>query len=522
VIPFLTVYAVLPTSFLFLVLFSFASQRFTRGQLFNVIIGVFVTWFVAFGFMYPHHEVLHLHLFADGLEGWMPSGFAGGIGMIRNWLFTAFYVSSELWGDIVLSLLFWGLANETTSLQEAALLYPLFGVGANIGQATAGKMLGLFTTRTAGYLTFAAQLQWTMGLVVLFGAAIVALHRYITVKFPKQTVSDRLVQRAAQRAQRKAAREQQEPLPTGSEGDEGAALQDRLVSSAEASTSNSFESTEGEAEVASVAAAKAGSEEEEEPKMTVVEAFRFLIASKQVRCLALMAMSQGIATNLLEVAWKNHLHMLHPSPQAYAAFMGNVAMWTGIVTGSLMVCSPLLFERLGWRGVAGATPRFMLLTGVPFFIGCVAWNCSPAMVGTLGLALLKFLVMSGALLQVFGKGAKFSMFKPAEEMVYITLDEESRTKGKAAIDVVGAQSGKAISSMLQQVLLLLTGGAMAGTLPIMAIAYFFFVQRWSSSVNTLADYQESVAYAADHSDSEDEEAAQVKGATHLLAGGDHA
>lgn len=51
------VYAVLPTSFLFLVLFSFASQRFSRGQLFNFIIAVFVTWFVAFGFMYPHHEV---------------------------------------------------------------------------------------------------------------------------------------------------------------------------------------------------------------------------------------------------------------------------------------------------------------------------------------------------------------------------------------------------------------------------------------------------------------------------------
>ena len=64
-----------------------------------------------------------------------------------------------------------------------------------------------------------------------------------------------------------------------------------------------------------------------------------------------------------QVAWKNHLHMLHPSPQAYAAFMGNVAMWTGIVTGSLMVCSPLIFERLGWRGVAGVTPHFMLLTG---------------------------------------------------------------------------------------------------------------------------------------------------------------
>lgn len=43
------------------------------------------------------------------------------------------------------------------------------------------------------------------------------------------------------------------------------------------------------------------------------------------------------------------------------------------------------------------------------------------------------------------------MFKPAEEMVYIGLDEESRTKGKAAIDVVGAQSGKSAGSVLQQV-----------------------------------------------------------------------
>lgn len=54
-------------------------------------------------------------------------------------------------------------------------------------------------------------------------------------------------------------------------------------------------------------------------------------------------------------------------------------------------------------------------------------------------------------LQVFGRGAKFSMFKPAEEMVYIGLDAESRTKGKAAIDVVGAQTGKSLGAVVQQV-----------------------------------------------------------------------
>ena len=48
-----------------------------------------------------------------------------------------------------------------------------------------------------------------------------------------------------------------------------------------------------------------------------------------------------------QVAWKGHLHMLHPSPAMYAAFMGDVAMWTGLVTGSLMLCSPVLFDRFG-------------------------------------------------------------------------------------------------------------------------------------------------------------------------------
>lgn len=58
--------------------------------------------------------------------------------MVRNWLFTLFYCVSELWGDVMLSLLFWGLANETTSIEDAPLLYPLFGIGANVAQTVAG------------------------------------------------------------------------------------------------------------------------------------------------------------------------------------------------------------------------------------------------------------------------------------------------------------------------------------------------------------------------------------------------
>ncbi len=78
--------------------------------------------------------------------------------------------------------------------------------------------------------------------------------------------------------------------------------------------------------------------------------------------------------------------------------MGDVAMWTGIVTGTLMFASPLLFERWKWRGVAGATPAFMLWTGLPFFAGCIVYTLAhPG--GGAGTFALRALVLAGALLQ---------------------------------------------------------------------------------------------------------------------------
>lgn len=69
VIPYLTVYAVLPSSILFLFLYSFATQRLARGQLFSIIVTAFVSFFVTFAMvLYPNHEALHLHALADSMS----------------------------------------------------------------------------------------------------------------------------------------------------------------------------------------------------------------------------------------------------------------------------------------------------------------------------------------------------------------------------------------------------------------------------------------------------------------------
>ena len=64
------------------VLYSLATQRFSRSTLFNIVILTFMGWFVAFGLLYPSHESIHFHGLAEDTLKTLPSGLAGAVGMV--------------------------------------------------------------------------------------------------------------------------------------------------------------------------------------------------------------------------------------------------------------------------------------------------------------------------------------------------------------------------------------------------------------------------------------------------------
>jgi len=64
------------------ILYSLATQRYSRETLFNIVIAVFMVWFLTFALLYPSHETIHFHGFAEDTLKTLPSGLAGAVGMV--------------------------------------------------------------------------------------------------------------------------------------------------------------------------------------------------------------------------------------------------------------------------------------------------------------------------------------------------------------------------------------------------------------------------------------------------------
>ena len=110
--------------------------------------------------------------------------------------------------------------------------------------------------------------------------------------------------------------------------------------------------------------------------------------------------------------------------------------------------------RKSWGFAAILTPIVLLITGTAFFVFVLFRGSLTDYISALGTTPLFLAVIFGAIQNIMSKSSKYSLFDPTKETSYIPLDPESKVKGKAAIDVVGARLGKSGGSLIQQGLLI--------------------------------------------------------------------
>ena len=397
-IPFLKVYGVIPFSVLFMLGYARLSNRLGKRQLFYAALTPFIVFFAAFALLFPIRETIQPVALVTHWQSRMPAGFSHLLAMTRHWVFTLFYILAELWGSVALSLMFWSFANDIMKLEESKRFYALFGIGANLALVAVKfanhfiHHLGNLVAAWFGLDGWTAYVTLLMAMVVASIFTILAIYRWIH----RNVLTD----------------------PS-------------FYSPAEQRVMQTMQ-----------------------PSMTLKDAFRFLARSRYLLCIAVTVICYGIALNLIEVTWKTHLGLLRPNPQDYQDYMANFSLATGITTIVMMLLvANNVIRRFGWTVAALVTPVVLLITGVGFFSFILAEGSLAPLLARFDTTPLAAAVMFGFIQNVMSKSSKYSLFDPTKEMAYIPLDQESKVKGKAAIDVVGARLGKAGGSLIQQALI---------------------------------------------------------------------
>eukprot|EP00747_Dinoflagellata_sp_TGD_P183012 gnl/TRDRNA2_/TRDRNA2_37643_c0_seq1.p1 gnl/TRDRNA2_/TRDRNA2_37643_c0~~gnl/TRDRNA2_/TRDRNA2_37643_c0_seq1.p1 ORF type:complete len:953 (-),score=252.95 gnl/TRDRNA2_/TRDRNA2_37643_c0_seq1:616-3201(-) len=437
VIPFLKTYMNLPAAMGFTVLYASMVNKMSNQKVFYTLITCFAIFFGSFAtIIYPNAHLLHPIQWATNTAAALPVGFGPILSIIKFWTYGTFYTFAELWGSVVVSLLFWGFANEICSVSEAKRWYPLFGLIANVALIFSGQFIRYVSAARGNLPPGVDPWGWTLNLLmtaVCAGATIVVgLKYYMDTK----VVTDpECVPATMQRKGKK----------------------------------------------------------EKGPSMGLGESFNYLLSSSYIRNLAFLVIAYGTSINIVEVSWKAKLKAQYPNPNDYSAFMGAFSSSTGAITLGMMLLGRWILGRFGWGTAALVTPMMLGITGITFFSLILFKDFFEPITAALGFTPLMAAVLVGAAQNILSKSSKYSLFDPCKETAYIPLDSEMRTKGKAAIDVIGNPLGKSAGAFIQQGALL-TCGSLAVATPFLGGVLFSMVGLWIAAARSLAvEFEEKAA-----------------------------
>lgn len=425
IIPVLKGWLVFPLSIVAALVYSKLSNVLKRSTLFYGIISFFMIIIFIYGFLlYPNSAAICPNKSADWLTAHFGSQYSHWISVYRNWFHSLFFITAELWGQIVIFLLYWGFANHICQLKEAKRTYTLFIAAGDVGTILTGPLVLFFIKKYSGAdftPTLQALICFVLGCAALMMIIYWWMNRYVLVhkRYYDPTITKQSI--------------------------------------------------------------------EQKTKLSLYKSIKHICSSRYLLCIAVLVIGCALSINMIEVTWKANLKIQYPNIVDYQAFIGKLTTWIGSVALVTVLFLGGSFLRIfGWRFSAQITPIAVGATGVIFFMLYSFQDYLGPITKFFGLTPLMLIIFFGAFQNIISKVVKYSFFDSTKEMAYIPLDQESKVKGKAAIDMVGSRLGKSGSSWLQLALMQIAGtGSILVITPYLIPIVIAVTLYWSYSVHYL-------------------------------------
>jgi AAA family ATP:ADP antiporter len=436
VTSFVKVYCLTPAATFFVVIYAYMVNRLSFEQIFTYLTLFFVGFFAIFGFIiFPNIEYFHMSKeLTERLMNEYPN-FKWYIALLSYWSYVVFFVLSELWPNVFYILLFWQFANSITNKEEAKKYYIILALIGNSSLIIVGLVLIKLSSGGINFFGFNLSSE-SEDLLIKYSTYLIVFFGFLSIVAVKYICANVL------------------PDPS-------------LYKNAK-------------------------TDKKPKEKLGLVDSFKYIIKSKYLWLMLICSASFGLTINLVEAVWKSKIKELYPSIQAHTEFASNYIIWTGIAIMLFTVIGQILMRKFSWYVSAVIAPIVMISTGVPFFAFVVFDEALASML--FGLSPLVLAVTVGTIQNVFSKGVKYSIWDTSREMLYIPLDEELKTKGKAAVDVTSSKLGKAFSGLVQSLLFTIFPNATYTSIsPFLMIFFVIMSLVWIYAVKLIYEEYQKIA-----------------------------
>ncbi len=374
-------FLIMPVAILVPVVFTFCVNKFGSRKTFYIMISSFALFYAIFLFvLLPNIEILQPNESTIRyLQSVSPGFMHYIIPCLTNWCYTLFYIVSEFWSVVALSLLFWQFANRITKEEETKRFYTLYSLISSLGVILSGGVL--HAASSAKGAEFDRNARILIGLCIIFALIIMAIFYYINAEVvPDPKLCDQSQFRLPSKTMKKSK------------------------------------------------------------KIDILEGIKILMHSRYMGLIAIITCSYAISDNLLESVWKSWLENTYTNSSEFSSMMGYSTMINGTLTVIITIISTYILRKCSWRFCASIPAVAMLTFGLGFFLVCIYQKMGHAYIFNFETPIVAS--WFGLVAVAFIRSIKYCLFDATKNMAYRPLDVDTKTKGQAAVESIAGRGGK--------------------------------------------------------------------------------